>query len=177
MEGAFDPGGMEGAFDPGGIEGIFDPGPDKRSLEGDCIDVVLVVGCDVRSSAEEPKSSLAFDSSDESASLVEDKSGLSAMSLSATSLSADGEVVRFASATGTSGLAVGSSGGVGGFEIFVGSGSGNMRGAFMVSAGGGGGGSIGGNIGGGGGTLRRGGIGGGGKALIRSMPALDHSSS
>ncbi len=170
MEGAFDPGGMEGAFDPGGIDGTFDPGPDERSLDGDCIDVVLVVGCDVRSSAEEPKSSLAFDSSDESASLVEDKSGLSAMSLSA-----DGEVVPFASATETLGLAVGSSGGVGGFEIFVGSGSGNMRGAFMVSAGGGGGGS--GNIGGGGGALRRGGIGGGGNALIRSMPALDHSSS
>jgi hypothetical protein len=66
----------------------------------------------------------------------------------------------------------GKGGGVGAFEIFVGSGSAISRGAFIVSAGGGGG-SAGGNIGGGGGTLRLGGSGGGGNALMRSIPAFE----
>ena len=136
--------------------------------------MVLAVGFDDRSSPED--SDVPF--GDESASFVKETSGLSA-----TSLSADDEVVRsvvlaavavFEPSASVGGG--GASGAVGCFEIFVGSGSGNIRGAFIVSAGGGGG-SAGGNIGGGGGALRRGGIGGGGNALMRSIPALDHSSS
>jgi hypothetical protein len=71
---------------------------------------------------------------------------------------------------------LGSGGGVACFEIFVGSASALVRGTFIVSAGGAGG-SASGNMGGGGTTLRRGGSGGGGNALMRSIPAVENSSS
>lgn len=85
----------------------------------------------------------------------------------------DSEFVgAFAATPGSGGGGFGAPGGVGDFEIFGGSASGNIR----VSAGGGGGSA--GSIGGGGGMLlRRGGGGGGGNALMRSMPAVEKSSS
>jgi len=86
----------------------------------------------------------------------------------------DGSVFVGAAARGKGG-GLGASGGVGAFEIFVGSGSGNIRGALFVSASGGGGSA--GNIGGGGGTLRRARGGGGGSALMRSIPPVENSSS
>lgn len=147
-----------------------DPGEEVRSLMGDFTDASLAVGLDVRSSVTCSFTSVA------SVSFVEATSGLSGDGLSGFDVRS---LVPRCDARGTSTEMTcgggGSSGGVGGLDNFVGSGSGNIRGAFSVSARGGGGSA--GNIGGGGGTLRRGGGGGGGKALTRSIPVLDHSSS
>lgn len=161
----------------------MDPGEEVRSLMGDFMGVSLAVGSDVCPSVVDASTSLLSTEFVETAwGLSED--GLSGPDTRSFGLRCEGRSWEL-DARGTStemtcggggGGGGASSVGVGGLDTFVGSGSGNIRGAFTVSAGGGGGSGFG-NIGGGGGALRRGGGGGGGKALMRSIPVFDHSSS